>query len=71
MVLPELEIDRLTPEERLELIERLWDSLSSDQVDLTSAQQAELDRRLDDLDARPEAAMSWDEALRRLRERTK
>ena len=48
-----IDITRLTPEERLELLEQLWDSLSStpDAVPLTDAQREELDRRLDDVTA--------------------
>jgi putative addiction module component (TIGR02574 family) len=44
------EITRLSPDERLALIEQLWDSLDDDQVPLTPAQQAELERRLATLD---------------------
>jgi putative addiction module component (TIGR02574 family) len=40
-------------EERLRLVEDLWDSIASDQgaLPLTSQQQAELDRRLDAYEA--------------------
>jgi len=44
------ELERLTPPERLALISQLWDSLGADQLPLTSAQHAELDRRLASLD---------------------
>jgi putative addiction module component (TIGR02574 family) len=44
-------------DERIKLVEDLWDSIAADQraVSLTPAQQAELDRRLDayDLDKNP------------------
>jgi len=40
------EIDRLSPQERLDLIGALWDSLSPEQVRLTPAQEAELERRM-------------------------
>lgn len=40
------EICRLTPPERLALIAQLWDSLEHEQLPLTEAQRAELDRRL-------------------------
>jgi putative addiction module component (TIGR02574 family) len=69
MALPKLDLDALTPEERLKLIEQLWDSLDSDHVGLTKAQQVELERRLDDMDQNPEDVISWPEALRRIRER--
>ena len=45
MHLSQDEISRLSPDERLSLIAALWDSLDDEQVPLTAAQQAELDRR--------------------------
>jgi putative addiction module component (TIGR02574 family) len=45
-----IDIDRLSPEERLSLIERLWDSLDDRDVALTAAQATEIDRRLANLD---------------------
>jgi putative addiction module component (TIGR02574 family) len=50
MLLTDDEISRLTPDECLVLIARLWDSLADHQVHLTRAQQAELERRLATLD---------------------
>ena len=44
------EITRLSPDERLALIAQLWDSLDDHQVQLTEAQEAELERRLATLD---------------------
>ena len=38
-------IEHLTPQERIELAERLWDSLADADIDLTPAQAAELERR--------------------------
>ena len=57
------EITRLSADERLELIAQLWDSLTDDQVPLTPAQQAELDRRLTTLDQDRAQSVSW-EALK-------
>jgi putative addiction module component (TIGR02574 family) len=45
-----IDIERLSPEERLDLIERLWDSLDSEDMPVTAAQAAEIDRRLATLD---------------------
>ena len=56
-----LDISRLTPQERLDLISELWDSLSSSDVPLTSAQQDELDRRLATFDADRRDAIPWEE----------
>ena len=54
------EIVRLSPPERLALIEQLWDSLEDDQLSLTSAQQFELDHRLTSLDRGRTQGVSWD-----------
>jgi putative addiction module component (TIGR02574 family) len=53
------ELVRLTPPERLALISRLWDSLESDQLPLTAAQRAELDRRLESLDEDRRQSTAW------------
>ena len=66
-----LDIASLTPEERLDLLEDLWDSLATEpaQIRLTDAQHAELDRRLDDLDREGPVGIPWDEVLGRIRDR--
>lgn len=69
MALPYVDLESLTPEERLALIERIWDSLDNDDVGLTKAQHAEMVRRLDDMQKHPEDVVSWPEAQRRIRER--
>jgi putative addiction module component (TIGR02574 family) len=63
-----IDISGLTPEEKLDLLERLWDSLSADpeSLALTAAQRAELDRRLDDLDRDGPTGIPADEVLDRL-----
>ncbi len=53
------EIGRLTPPERLDLIAQLWDSLDHEQLPLTEAQQAELDRRLVSLDEDRHNGVTW------------
>ena len=65
---PAMDIDKLTPEERLRLIAELWESLrrTPEDVPLTPAQAAELDRRLDELDQGDVSLVSWDEVERRL-----
>ena len=63
---PAINIDELSADERLRLLERLWDSLSDEDVPLTPAQRAELDRRLDELDRDGPTGIPWEEVLRRL-----
>ncbi len=53
------ELARLTPPERLALIAQLWDSLESDELPLTAAQKAELDRRLKSLDQDRPEVVTW------------
>lgn len=60
-VLTAEEIARLSPEERLDLIEQLWDSLSDADVPLPPAQQTELERRLATLDEDRSRAVTWDD----------
>jgi putative addiction module component (TIGR02574 family) len=69
MSTPAIDIDKLAPEERLQLIGDLWESLriQPDAVRLTGPQKAELDRRLDALESGSATVMSWDDAKRRLR----
>jgi putative addiction module component (TIGR02574 family) len=66
-----LNVEQMSAEERLELIEQLWESLSetSDTVPITKAQREELDRRLDDLESSAPAGIPWEEVLRRIRTR--
>jgi putative addiction module component (TIGR02574 family) len=61
-----MDIEQFTPEERLALIERLWDSLSEDDVPLTDAQREELDRRLDALDREGPVGIPWEQVYKDL-----
>jgi putative addiction module component (TIGR02574 family) len=54
------EITRLSPDERLALIAQLWDSLDEHQVQLTPAQQGELERRLATLDQDRAQSVTWE-----------
>ena len=67
----QLEIDRLTVQERLELIGLLWDSLpeSLEGVPVPRSHREELDRRLEAADANPEAGIPWEQVRERLRKR--
>jgi len=66
------ELLELTPQERLDLINELWDSLGPDDFpSLTPEQEAEIDRRLDELEKDPSRAIPWEDVLARLRSRFK
>lgn len=69
MARPAVDITKLTPAERLQLVEELWDSLcdTPEAVPLTEAQRAELDRRLDDLEQEGPSGIPWDEVVRKIR----
>ncbi len=57
-----LGIDRLPIDERLSLVEDLWDSIAADSaaVPLTDAQRLELQKRIEEDDARPDDVAPWD-----------
>ena len=54
------EINRLSPQERLSLIEQLWDSLSDEDVPVPAEQQAELARRLATVEEDRSQAITWE-----------
>ncbi len=56
-----LDIARMTPRERLDLIGELWDSLAPEDVRLTPAQDAELARRMATFEADAKTARPWAE----------
>ena len=66
-------IETLSPAQQLQLLERLWDSLSGTpgNIPLTEPQKAELDERLDDLDRELRQGQGpgvpWDEVVRQIR----
>ncbi|MEE3625696.1 addiction module protein [Nitrospirillum sp. BR 11752] len=64
-----LPFDHLTAEERLTLIDELWDSLDQRNIPLTDAQKAELDRRLATADEDMKHGIPADELLAELRRR--
>lgn len=65
-----IDFSHLTPEERLELIGDLWDSLdAAEPALLTPEVAAELDRRLVEAERDPEAGRPWEEIQKDLRKR--
>ncbi len=71
--LKSLGIERLGIEERLILVEELWDSIAADSaaVPLTEAQRAELDRRIAEHEAAPDDVVPWKEVKASITERLK
>jgi putative addiction module component (TIGR02574 family) len=71
-----IDIGALTVEQRLELLDEIWESLSQepDAIPLTEAQREELDRRIEEFDnegppGAPRAGAPLDEVLERIRTR--
>ena len=71
--LKSLGIERLGIEERLTLVEELWDSIAADSsaVPLTEAQRTELDRRIAEHEASPDDVVPWEEVKTSITERFK
>jgi putative addiction module component (TIGR02574 family) len=59
---------QLPVEERLRLVEALWDSIAEfpEALELTTAQKQELDRRLAAYEKDPKAGVPWAELKQRL-----
>ena len=70
--LPMPEFDQLSVPERLELISQLWDSIPESDEDLPIPEwhREELDRRLAEADAAPEAGIPWEQVRAELRGRS-
>ncbi len=62
------EILSLSVEERIQLVEAIWDSIAEhpESLPVTDAQRKELDRRLSDHLREPEAARSWSQVRKSL-----
>ena len=62
-----LGIDRLSVEERLQLVGEIWDSIGPDieQQPLTQAERDELERRLKLLDENPSKVVPWEDVKAR------
>ena len=61
----------LSPAEKLQLVQDLWDDLASSPQDipLHDWQKEELDRRAANLQANPESAVTWGQVKERIRSR--
>jgi len=64
----DLGIDRMSREERLQLLGEIWDTLTPvDQEDIPESHREELARRIAAADADPTAGVPWHEVRERLR----
>ncbi|MGH7571522.1 MAG: addiction module protein [Gemmatimonadota bacterium] len=73
MTKPAFNFRQLSVDERLQLIEMIWDSIveetggAPDAFSLTDEQRVELERRLAEHDRDPESAIPWEDAVARIR----
>ena len=66
------EIMKLTAQERVELVQDLWDSIGADALPpLTDEEMDELERRLDEHRRDPSTAITWEELKAELLSRLK
>jgi putative addiction module component (TIGR02574 family) len=68
-----IDVRQLSREQRLDLIEQLWESLNDEERDslpLTPEQERELDRRLDALEREGPIGISSDELRKQVRGRS-
>ena len=63
------EIEELSPDERLRLIDDVWETFEAapESLELSQSHRELLERRLEQFEKDPDATVSWDEALQRLR----
>ncbi len=64
------EIATLSIEERIDLVQDIWDSIAAESTcsDLTETQKLELDRRIADDEANPDNVMTWEEIKASIKE---
>lgn len=57
------EINSLSVEERIFLVQAIWDSIAAEQAypELTDAQKRALDDRIEDHDTNPDNVLTWEE----------
>ena len=64
----DLGIDKMTPEERMNLAHEIWESLmtESDQFTLSESQQSDLQCRLAEYENHPKRGSTWEEVRARV-----
>lgn len=61
------DILQLTVSEKLLLLEKTWDSINTDEVEIPDAQKRELDSRLKKLESGEMEFSTWEDARARIR----
>jgi putative addiction module component (TIGR02574 family) len=58
-----LGIDRLSREQRIELVQEIWDTIAAESLPatLTEAERLELQRRVDEDNASPDDVVPWEQ----------
>jgi len=75
MAEPAFDYRHLSIDERLRLVEDIWDSIAeeanvrADALPLSPAQRAELERRVADADAHPDEGIPWEQVRNELLQR--
>ena len=64
------ELLKLDSEERLQVVEMLWDSIANQDLPLTDEQALELQRRMDELENDPSVGIPWEDVRARLHEKS-
>ena len=54
------QIDSLSPAQKAELLDAVWESLEADSLSLTDAQRAELDHRIERHEQDPSDVVPWE-----------
>lgn len=67
-----VDINKLSRDEQLELLDQLWQILGRDPgiLPLTQAHRQELDRRLDDLEEEGAVGIAWDDLVEQIQARS-
>ena len=73
MAKPAIDVEGLSREEQLELLDKLWDSLGRDpqSLPLSEEQMRDLDQRLDELEREGPTGLSWEQAVDEIRSKSR
>lgn len=60
-------VKELTPAERLEFIEAVWETMGAEDIPVTAAERSLLDARIADVQANPSDESPWSDVRERLK----